>query len=187
MPSSDRWDARPEFSATRTTAPFYLPEKATIPPVTAAIHAGHEPRPEVEDLLAIDESSRLREEDPFTDRTATCVDARVAEHRSRFEVDLNRGRDAAVYCSPEDAWSLDLWQGRLTESVLRRSLVIYDPFYEGLGRFLDRVAASGPFVVFDMHSYNHRRQGPDGPEAPPSGGSARAARGLGSGVRSVVR
>ena len=43
---------------------------------------------------------------------------------------------------------------------------MYDAFYAELGRRLDRVAARGPFVVFDVHSYNHRRDGADAAAAP---------------------
>lgn len=41
---------------------------------------------------------------------------------------------------------------------------MYDSFYEALGRRLDELARRGPFVVYDVHSYNHRR---DGAEAAP--------------------
>ena len=35
-----------------------------------AIHAGHELRPELADVVLVDASTRRREEDPFTDRLA---------------------------------------------------------------------------------------------------------------------
>ncbi len=60
--------------------------------VATAIHAGHDLRPEVAAALALDESTRLREEDPFTDALISPVGARVVVNRSRFEVDLNRAR-----------------------------------------------------------------------------------------------
>jgi len=138
----------------------------TSPVVATAIHAGHDLRPEVRDRLALDEPTRLREEDPFTDRIAACAAARVVVHRSRFEVDLNRARDEAVYRSPEDAWGLDLWRDDLPDDVVRRSLDLYDAFYEALAAHLDALAANGPFVVLDVHSYNHRREGPQRPAAP---------------------
>lgn len=136
--------------------------------VAAAIHTGHELRPEVSSLLTLPDSARLREEDPFTDRIAACADARVVVNRSRFEVDLNRGRKDAVYRTPEDCWGLDLWRGELPHEVVRRSLDIYDAFYDDLAAHLDPLAEAGPFVVFDVHSYNFRRQDAEGPEAPPA-------------------
>lgn len=137
--------------------------------VATAIHAGHDVRPEVGSRLAIDEATRLREEDPFTDRITECAGSRVLVHRSRFEVDLNRDRDGAVYRTPEHAWGLDLWRGDLPDDVVERSLGLYDAFHQDLGAHLDRLAERGPFVVFDVHSYNHRRHGPDAPAEPQAG------------------
>jgi N-formylglutamate amidohydrolase len=137
------------------------------PVLATAIHAGHDLRPEVDRRLALDEATRFREEDPFTDRFTTCADTRLVVNRSRFEVDLNRGRDEAVYREPDDAWGLDLWRGELPDEVVEGSLDLHDAFYETLAAHLDALAERGPFVVFDLHSYNHRRQGPEAPPDPP--------------------
>jgi N-formylglutamate deformylase len=82
-------------------------------------------------------------------------------------VDLNRERGEAVYRSSEEAWGLDVVRNPpLDEAVVAGSLHVYDAFYAELGRRLDPVAERGPFVVFDVHSYNHRRDGADAAEAP---------------------
>jgi N-formylglutamate deformylase len=146
--------------------PFCFSGAPASPIVATAIHAGHDLRPEVERLIVLDESTRLREEDPFTDRLAACVDARVVVHRSRFEVDLNRARELAVYRSPEESWGLEIWDGVLPDRVVRDSLALYDSFYARLAEWLDPLAQSGPFVLLDVHCYNHRRGGPDQPPDP---------------------
>src|SRR4051812_28667298 len=79
------------------------------PVVWTAVHAGHDLRPEIAERIALDEDTRRREEDPFTDQLMGDDGVRAAVHRSRFEVDLNRPRETAVYREPEDAWGLDLW------------------------------------------------------------------------------
>lgn len=130
--------------------------------LACSVHAGHELRPELAQAVALDEAARLREEDPQTDEIASVAPARVLTSRSRFEVDLNRPREDAVYRTPEDCWGLDVWAGgAMSEGETRRSLEVYDEFYARLGERLDTVAARGPFVVLDVHSYNHRRAGPD--------------------------
>ena len=75
-----------------------------------------------------------------------------------------------MYRVPDDAWGLDLWReplpddergavaGSCTTSSTRSS-----------ARRLDVLAARGPFVVLDLHSYNHRRDGADAPPAPVDG------------------
>jgi N-formylglutamate amidohydrolase len=135
--------------------------------VATAIHAGHELRPDIHALTALDDATRLREEDPFTD-LLTPGGASVIAHRSRFEVDLNRPRAQAVYREPDDAWGLELWVQPPTDGEVDHSRALYDQFYDDLGEHLDDVATHGPFVVLDVHSYNHRRDGADGPSAPPS-------------------
>lgn len=135
--------------------------------VATAVHAGHDLREETAALMALEEADRLREEDPFTDEIGSLAPAHVVVNRSRFEVDLNREREKAVYRRPEDAWGLEMWtQDPLPDDVVARSLEVYDSFYDALGQRLDELAARGPFVVYDVHSYNHRRNGPDVPAEP---------------------
>lgn len=134
--------------------------------VATAIHQGHELRPEIAAAMVLDEAVRLREEDPFTDVIGAAAPARVVARRSRFEVDLNRPRETAVYRTPDDCWGLEVWRADpLDEELEAGSLEVYDAFYADLGRHLDEVAARGPFMVYDVHSYNHRRDGADGGEA----------------------
>jgi N-formylglutamate amidohydrolase len=137
-----------------------------IPIVATAIHAGHDLRPAIAACTALDDATRLREEDPFTDRLTEIGGSAVVVHRSRFEVDLNRPREGAVYRRPDDAWGLDLWRHAPADEELDRSRALYDEFYDTLGQRLDTLAARGPFVVLDLHSYNHRRAGAHEPPAP---------------------
>jgi N-formylglutamate deformylase len=65
-----------------------------------------------------------------------------------------------VYRGPDDAWGLDVWTRPLPPAVVERSLAIYDDFYGALASRLDVLAARGAFVLLDIHSYNHRRDGP---------------------------
>ena len=83
-------------------------------------------------------------------------------------MDLNRAREKAVYIKPEDAWGLHVWKETPPKEVVEASLGSYDAFYEELHRlFTDLENRFERFVVFDLHSYNHRREGPDGPIADP--------------------
>jgi N-formylglutamate deformylase len=134
------------------------------PLVATAVHAGHALRPEVADAIALDDATRRREEDPATDRMISFAPTQVTVDRSRFEVDLNRSRELAVYVRPDDAWGLRVWSGPPPDELVARSVAIYDAFYAELGGHLDALA--GPFVVLDVHSYNHRRGGPDAPNEP---------------------
>lgn len=132
------------------------------PILATAIHAGHTLRPEAEALTALSDEERLREEDPFTDCWVDVAGNSVVVSRSRFEVDLNRPRDKAVYREPADAWGLNVWKCAPSDGFVDGSLALYDSFFGDLGVLCDElVAAHGYFVVLDLHSYNHRRLGRD--------------------------
>lgn len=130
--------------------------------VAAAIHEGHETRESIKDLFHLNEQERLREEDPFTVKWASSFDNQIIVHHSRFETDVNRPRDKAVYIKPEDAWGLQIWKKEPAEEVVAESLSIYDGFYAEAKKYFDSLFKMHEnIVVYDLHSYNHRREGKD--------------------------
>lgn len=136
------------------------------PLLAAAIHDGHRLRDSLHPHVALDELGRLREEDPFTGEWTRVANTRIIGGRSRFEVDLNRPREKAVYRKPEDAWGLKTWKADLPQELVDESLALYDSFYGAVASLLEKkVKAYGRFVIFDLHTYNHRRDGPEGPVA----------------------
>jgi N-formylglutamate amidohydrolase len=136
------------------------------PIVATAIHEGHHVRRGIVDWLGLDEATRLREEDPYTGMLAAVFPTHVIGRRSRFEMDLNRDRGHAVYRTLEDAWGLNVWRSDLPQAHVAESLAHYDVFYGAIRSLLkSMVAANGAVVVLDIHSYNHRRDGPDAPFA----------------------
>lgn len=152
-----------------STEPIWRLHVGEGPLIATAIHDGHEVRDDVSRYLALTDDERLREEDPFTGMWTTLAPNRVVGTRSRFEVDLNRPRDKAVYRRPEDAWGLNVWKSEPPAEVFEQSLAEYDHFYSSMRTLFDEmVRAYGCFVVYDLHTYNHRRNGPDGPEADPA-------------------
>ena len=155
------------------------------PLVAAAIHDGHEVREEIAPLLAVDGATRLREEDPFTYRWTAVAPTRIGVRRSRFEVDLNRPRDRAVYVEPADAWGIAVWRSPPSPELVSRSLALYDGFYAEVKAVLQNIqAVHGGFVVFDLHTYNHRR---DGPHAPPAAAAANPQVNIGTGTMDRAR
>lgn len=140
--------------------------------IATAIHNGHYVRPEVADRLQLTPEERLREEDPYTGQWTEIAPIRVIGRRSRFEVDLNRPRDKAIYLHPDDAWGLSVWKAPLPPAVMENSLKEYDMFYESLENLLRQATAANRCVaILDLHSYNHRRSGatqnPEDPQANP--------------------
>ena len=137
--------------------------------MATAIHNGHNVRPETEKYFLIDEFDRLREEDPYTEYFTQPFKNRIIVTTSRFEVDVNRPRDGAIYKSPDQSWGINVWKENVPVSVWQDSLEEYDFFYDSLKRVVDRIVDFwGYVIVYDIHSYNHRRKGPYGEEANPA-------------------
>jgi hypothetical protein len=118
--------------------------------------------------MALSDGDRLREEDPFTGEAVRGVPQHVIAHRSRFEFDLNRDSGNAVYQTPAQSWGLQVWEGKeLDAELVQGSLDLHAEYYRMLGNLLDGIAARHEqFLVLDVHSYNHRRDGPDGEPMP---------------------
>jgi len=137
------------------------------PIIATAVHAGHGLRDEVSKRSALSDADRRREEDPMTDHLASVGDHLFISRVSRFEVDLNRPANEAVYRTPDDAWGLDLWTTPLPESAVDESLRARDRFYRRMGEWIeDLIRAHRRVLLLDVHSYNHLRNGPDGDPLP---------------------
>lgn len=131
-----------------------------------AIHHGHALRPQARELCALTPGQRLREEDPYTGGWTGAGDLGVVVHHSRFEVDLNRTLARCVYLTPADGWGLSVWRTPPSRQFLAESQAIHQRFYREMACLLDGIMAErGGFALLDIHSYNHRRQGPAAPPA----------------------
>jgi N-formylglutamate amidohydrolase len=140
--------------------------RGTSPVVGTAIHDGHALPPGFETAMAIGDRARLREEDPYTEFFIRDLPNRIVVHHSRFAVDLNRDRDLAVYLNPEQSWGVQVFSQPPSPDLVRQAMRLHDRYYRELRAFLGQLEQEfGRFVVLDVHSYNHRRDGPDAPAA----------------------
>jgi hypothetical protein len=135
------------------------------PVLATAIHEGHELRPEIAAQMSLSDLDRLREEDPFTGEAVRGVPMHIVAHRSRFEFDLNRESEGAVYRTPAECWGLRVWNSEsLADDLVQQSVELHSEYYRMLGGLLDQVAVRHErFLLIDVHSYNHRRDGPNSP------------------------
>lgn len=164
------WAFSPKTLITPPVAPtaLWTIERGMSPIIATAIHEGHSTRLNLQSKFSLDHHERLREEDPYTEFTIRDVPNRIVFHRSRFEVDINRNREGAIYLTPEQAWGLNVWAGALPDDQIEASLRTHDAYYDMLLPFLKEIERQfGRFVVLDIHSYNHRRNGPTARPTPP--------------------
>ncbi len=153
-----------EYRGNNENRGFWSVDFGNSPVIGTAIHDGHFIRMDIADLMALSPEKRLREEDPFTGEMVAGLTNRIVVHHSRFEVDLNRATDKAIYLKPEQSWGLEVWNQTPPEEASRQSLDFHADYYAMLETVLSTLERRhGAFVVLDVHSYNHRRQGADAP------------------------
>ena len=126
-----------------------------VPYVCGAVHDGHHFRDELWENCLHNEYERWFEEDPETKNMVKTHPIVIAGMDSRFEYDLNRAPDLAIY---EDAWGKKLWKSPLADDVKQRSLDKHNNFYKVVHTLIETLERKHKsVVVYDMHSYNWRR------------------------------
>lgn len=136
---------------------FYCRES---PIISVALHEGHDIPESLMKYMLLDDMERFKEEDPYTGFIADIATSQVVVSTSRFQVDLNRTPSGAVYQRPQDAWGLNVWKS-LPDKTRSDILAGYDHFYERIHTLIsDTIARFGCFLILDIHSYNHMREGP---------------------------
>ena len=123
--------------------------------VCAAIHDGHQFRKDLWKNCLHTEYDRWQEEDPCTKEFIASHPIVIAGRDSRFEYDLNRDPDNAIY---EDAWGKKLWKTPLTDAEKKRSLDKHLNFYKVVDALILKLQSKyNAALVYDMHSYNWQR------------------------------
>jgi len=143
------------FEAVSEDYSFTIKIKEYVPYTCAAIHDGHQFRKELWSNCLHTQYDRWYEEDPETKNMVKTLPIVIAGCDSRFEYDLNRPPEEAVF---ETAWGKQLWKEPLSHDLKETSLVKHANFYLVVYALINKLEAKFGFsVVYDMHSYNWRR------------------------------
>lgn len=140
----------------------YSIQKADSPYWAFAIHQGHELDAALLPHMLLDDQQRLREEDPYTDLIANLPINRLKVETSRFQLDINRTVADAVYLKPEQAWGLSVWDVDFPEAALLQLRREHENIQQLMEQLIQQtINQYGYFVLFDVHSYNCKRLGPE--------------------------
>ncbi|SDS42802.1 N-formylglutamate amidohydrolase [Formosa sp. Hel1_31_208] len=121
----------------------------------AAVHDGHQFRKELWGNCIHTDYERWYEEDPETKNMVITHPILIAGCDSRFEYDLNRPPEEAVF---ETAWGKQLWHKPLSEEKKTKSFQKHDNFYRVTHALIAKLEELfGVCVVYDIHSYNWKR------------------------------
>lgn len=145
------------FSAQCDNGAFTIVIEKYVPYVCVAVHNGHALPKTLAEKCALTEEERRYEEDPFTGAFIETFPIRLIAHDSRYYYDLNRAQIECVYTK---AWGKDVWKTPLTHEedaeARERHASFYSVFYGVLLKLRQRF---GGAVVYDIHSYNYKREG----------------------------
>lgn len=143
------------FEAVSDDYSFTIKIEKYVPFICGAVHDGHQFRKSLWDNCLHTEYDRWYEEDPFTKQMVQSLPIVIAGCDSRFEYDLNREPERAIY---EDAWGKQLWKSPLSSNEKEISLTKHTNFYRMVNALISKLETTFPKVlVFDMHSYNWKR------------------------------
>ena len=128
-----------------------------VPYIGTAIHHGHHFREELAPLCALSESERYYEEDPGSGDWLDGLPITLIGGDSRYEYDLNRSPEECIYT---EAWNKPVWNQPLADEDRERALAKHARYYRILHALLEKLENMfGRCLLFDMHSYNMKRDG----------------------------
>ena len=143
------------FEAVSNDYSFTIKIDEYVPYACGAVHDGHQFRKELWDNCIHTEYERWFEEDPATKEMVKTHPIVIAGMDSRFEYDLNRAPETAIYT---DAWGKQLWHNPLPENQREKSLQKHVNFYKIVHALISKLEEKfGVCIVYDMHSYNWKR------------------------------
>lgn len=143
------------FEAVASDYSFTIKIEEYVPFVCAAVHDGHQFRKELWENCLHSEYERWYEEDPCTKEMVDSNPIVIAGLDSRFEYDLNRAPESAIY---DDAWGKQLWKTSLPQVMKEKSLAKHQAFYQVVEALISKIEEKhNRCIVYDMHSYNWKR------------------------------
>lgn len=143
------------FEAVSSDYSFTLKIHDYVHYVCGAVHDGHQFRKELWENCLHTEYERWFEEDPETKTMVQTHPIVIAGCDSRFEYDLNRAPETAIYI---DAWGKQLWKNPLPKKMQEKSLQKHAAFYSVVHALISKIEKKfGVCIVYDMHSYNWKR------------------------------
>lgn len=149
----DKIDLLEPFEGISSLGGFKISIKSYLPFICTSLHSGGRFQEKLDYKVNLSSFQRWQEEEPYTDKFISELPITISALDSRFEYDLNKGREECI--------SRKIWRRELSSSEEREALRKYDEFYEvihflvGKLEFLfDRV------FLFDIHSYNYKKNTP---------------------------
>jgi len=144
------------FHAEVEAGSFIIKIEEYTPLICTAIHNGHRLRDDLQKTFLLSEEDRFYEEDPYTDELISSFPIQVIGNDSRFEYDLNRAKTLSTYF--KTAWDKQVWEKPLSPKQRAKSHGKHQALYNILVVIVGVIEKEfRNAIIFDIHSYNHKR------------------------------
>ncbi len=140
-----------QFRVNKTESPYWA----------FAIHDSHQINERLLPYLQLDEKTRFREEDPHTGCMAELPINQFLVSTSRFQLDINRKIEDAIYLHPDQAWGLNVWKDLPADLIVALQSVHTDTYRQIDTLIEETILHYGYFMIWDLHSYNAKRESPN--------------------------
>jgi len=147
------------FKAKADDESFSIKIDRYVPYVCTAIHDGSNLRTELSSKIALNEYERWYEEDPHTADFIGSMPITLVGNDSRYEYELNRKEPIYI-----EAWEKQVWNKPLSKKELKISTQKHENYYKVTHALIEKLESMfGAVLVYDVHSYNHKRWDRDVP------------------------
>ncbi|MFH1263472.1 MAG: N-formylglutamate amidohydrolase [Pseudomonadota bacterium] len=151
-------DESAPFEALSPMGTMLLRVKEFKPLIGLAVHAGSRIREELQSKMGIEAEERKYDEDTYSDYFIADFPVQLIGLDSRYEYDVDRKREQAIYLKPFQCWGRKVWQTPPTKEEMEISYQKYDEAHELIDFFVNEsIMKFGKATVLDVHTYSHKR------------------------------
>lgn len=138
------------FEGISKSGGFKISIKSYQPLICASLHSGCNFQEKLDYKVNLSSFQRWQEEEPYTDKFIWELPITISALDSRFEYDLNKGREECI--------NKKIWRRELSPSEEREAFRKYDEFYEVIHFLVEKLEFLFDRVFFfDIHSYNYKK------------------------------
>ena len=119
------------FEGISKSGGFKISIKSYQPLICASLHSGCNFQEKLDYKVNLSSFQRWQEEEPYTDKFIWELPITISALDSRFEYDLNKGREECI--------NKKIWRRELSPSEEREALRKYDEFYEVIHLLVEKL------------------------------------------------
>lgn len=144
--------AKAPFEAISPMGSMLIRVKDYTPIVALLPHTGHRVREEIASKMSIEDEDRLGDEDAALVDLVADFPIQIFGLDSRYEYDVDRVRNDAIYLKPFQSWGKKVWVNPPSKDEIDVSLQKYDEFHDLIDFLVEEfLKLHAKMFVLDLH------------------------------------